>query len=82
MDPENGEISIAEEPDFEKVRSHVLYLEAVDQGQEPKIAYCILNVNVLDENDEEPEVQLTPLNAEAGSNSSVIYLKEDFEVGG
>ena len=49
---------------------------------EPIVAYCILNVNVLDENDEEPEVQLTPLNAEPGSNSSMIYLKEDFEVGG
>ena len=77
-----GAITIAEQPDFEKVRSHVLYLEAVDQGAEPKIAYCILNVNVLDENDEEPEVQLTPLNAEPGSNSTVLFLKEDFEVGG
>ncbi|CAG5082164.1 Oidioi.mRNA.OKI2018_I69.PAR.g10047.t1.cds [Oikopleura dioica] len=82
LNPQTAEITILESPDFENVQSHHLYLEAVDNGQEPKVAYCILNVNVLDENDEEPEVQVTPLNAEAGSNSSVIFLKEDFEVGG
>ncbi|XP_062986137.1 protocadherin gamma-B1-like isoform X1 [Elgaria multicarinata webbii] len=57
LDPESGVISIREPLDFEESRSYMMLVEAKDGGG--LLAHCKVEIDVLDENDNAPEVLLT-----------------------
>uniref|UniRef100_G1KXI0 Cadherin domain-containing protein n=1 Tax=Anolis carolinensis TaxID=28377 RepID=G1KXI0_ANOCA len=57
LDPESGIISIREPLDFEESTSYMMLVEAKDGGG--LLAHCKVEVDVLDENDNDPEISLT-----------------------
>ncbi|KAM9373552.1 protocadherin beta-16-like [Phaethornis superciliosus] len=61
LNPETGEIRVAGNLDFEEVKSHKLVVTATDGGG--LSAHCKVQVEVLDENDNAPEITLTSVSA-------------------
>ncbi|XP_056132824.1 protocadherin alpha-3-like [Lampris incognitus] len=61
IDPETGVISIKGRIDFEDRRVFEIRAEARDKGQPPLTAHCKVLVEVLDLNDNAPEITVTSL---------------------
>ncbi|CAM5160476.1 unnamed protein product, partial [Natator depressus] len=59
LDPETGEITVKEPLDFEETRDYTLVVEAKDGGG--LVTHCKAEIEVLDENDNAPEVTLASL---------------------
>jgi len=59
VDPRTGEISVTGVIDYEKARMHEIYVQAKDKGPSAVAVHCKVLVNVLDTNDNTPEVILT-----------------------
>ncbi|CAM4602013.1 unnamed protein product [Caretta caretta] len=59
LDPETGEITLKEPLDFEETRDYTLVVEAKDGGG--LVTHCKVEIEVLDENDNAPEVTLASL---------------------
>ncbi|XP_074987515.1 protocadherin gamma-B5 isoform X22 [Caretta caretta] len=59
LDPETGEITLKEPLDFEETRDYTLVVEAKDGGG--LVTHCEVKFEVLDENDNAPEVTLASL---------------------
>lgn len=59
VDPHTGEIKVKGVIDYEKARMHEIYVQAKDKGPSPVAVHCKILVNVLDKNDNVPEVILT-----------------------
>ncbi|XP_055082382.1 protocadherin-10-like isoform X3 [Periophthalmus magnuspinnatus] len=59
VDPHTGEIKVKGVIDYEKARMHEIYVQAKDKGPSPVAVHCKVLVNVLDKNDNVPEVILT-----------------------
>ncbi|CAM5133741.1 unnamed protein product [Eretmochelys imbricata] len=59
LDPETGEITLKEPLDFEETRDYTLVVEAKDGGG--LVTHCKVEIKVLDENDNAPEVTLASL---------------------
>ncbi|XP_073212243.1 protocadherin gamma-B5-like isoform X28 [Lepidochelys kempii] len=59
LDPETGEITVKEPLDFEETRDYTLVVEAKDGGG--LVTHCKVEIEVLDENDNAPEVTLASL---------------------
>ncbi|XP_042319265.1 protocadherin gamma-B1-like isoform X13 [Sceloporus undulatus] len=57
LDPESGIISVSEALDFEESTSYMMLVEAKDGGG--LLAHCKVEIDVLDENDNAPEILLT-----------------------
>uniref|UniRef100_A0A8D0E043 Cadherin domain-containing protein n=1 Tax=Salvator merianae TaxID=96440 RepID=A0A8D0E043_SALMN len=57
LDPESGVISTREALDYEDSRSYIMLIEAKDGGG--LLAHSKVEINILDENDNTPEVLLT-----------------------
>ncbi|XP_061442292.1 protocadherin gamma-B2-like isoform X21 [Rhineura floridana] len=80
LDPESGAISIRETLDFEQSRSYMMLVEAKDGGG--LLAHCKVEIDVLDENDNAPEVLLTsvfspiPEDSVPGTVIAVINVKD------
>ncbi|XP_020654862.3 protocadherin gamma-B1-like isoform X1 [Pogona vitticeps] len=76
LDPEDGVISIREALDFEESRSYMMLVEAKDGGG--LLAHCKVEVDVLDENDNAPEILLTsvfsPVPEDAPSGSVIALI--------
>ncbi|KAM8847879.1 protocadherin alpha-13-like [Synchiropus picturatus] len=72
LNPETGEISLKGSLDFEETPAYELRVQAMDQAQNPRSTHTKLLVEVLDENDNAPEISVTSL---------MTPVKEDAELG-
>ncbi|XP_010724895.1 protocadherin alpha-5-like, partial [Meleagris gallopavo] len=61
INPRTGEIRLTGTLDFEDVRQHELQIEARDKGTLPLSGHCSVILEVLDVNDNAPEVWVTSL---------------------
>ncbi|XP_030648036.1 protocadherin beta-16 [Chanos chanos] len=59
VDPRTGEIKVKGQVDYEKARMHEIYVQAMDKGPSAVAVHCKVLVNILDVNDNLPEVILT-----------------------
>ncbi|NXG05486.1 PCDA3 protein, partial [Sakesphorus luctuosus] len=69
--PKTGEIRLKGVLDFEDVRLHELQIEARDQGTPPLSGHCSVELEVLDVNDNAPEVWVTSLSVPVPEDASV-----------
>ncbi|XP_062341329.1 protocadherin alpha-2-like [Osmerus eperlanus] len=82
IDPHSGEISVIGELDYEVNVGIELRVQAADQGQYPKTNHCKVLVEVLDLNDNAPQISTTSLmstvkeNAESGTGIALIMLSD------
>ncbi|OXB77378.1 UNVERIFIED_CONTAM: hypothetical protein H355_012085 [Colinus virginianus] len=77
VNAENGTVTLREELDFEDTRGYTVLVEARDGGG--LVAHCEVELEVLDVNDNAPEVTLTsvssPVPEDAPSGTVVALLK-------
>ncbi|XP_068273250.1 protocadherin alpha-3-like [Nyctibius grandis] len=71
LKPKTGEIHLAGALDFEEVRSYEIEIEATDKGTPPLSGHCKVVVEVLDVNDNAPEVWVTSLSVPVAEDASV-----------
>ncbi|XP_014863733.1 PREDICTED: protocadherin gamma-C3-like [Poecilia mexicana] len=58
---ETGEITLKGNLDYEETRAYEIRVQAKDQGASPRSAYAKLLINVIDVNDNAPEISVTSL---------------------
>ncbi|XP_030315244.1 protocadherin alpha-3-like [Calypte anna] len=71
LNPKTGEIRLTGGLDFEDVRSYEIQVEATDKGTPPLSGHCKVVVEVLDVNDNAPEVRVTSLSVPVSEDASV-----------
>ncbi|XP_061209983.1 protocadherin alpha-3-like isoform X12 [Neopsephotus bourkii] len=71
IDPKTGEIRLTGALDFEDVRLHELQIEARDKGFPPLSGHCSVELEVLDVNDNSPEVWVTSLSLPVPEDAAV-----------
>ncbi|XP_005534042.1 PREDICTED: protocadherin alpha-2 [Pseudopodoces humilis] len=71
IDTKTGEIRLMGTLDFENVRLHELQIEATDKGTPPLSGHCSVELEVLDVNDNAPEVWVTSLSVPVSEDASV-----------
>ncbi|XP_058278514.1 LOW QUALITY PROTEIN: protocadherin alpha-2-like [Hirundo rustica] len=71
IDKNSGEVRTDGELDFEVVQSYDLEIEARDQGTPPLSGHCSVELEVLDVNDNAPEVWVTSLSVPVSEDASV-----------
>ncbi|KAL8194347.1 UNVERIFIED_CONTAM: hypothetical protein K2H54_015922 [Gekko kuhli] len=71
IDINTGEIKVKEEIDFENTSLFELQVEASDQGPYPLVGHCKVLIQVLDVNDNIPELSVTSLSIPVPEDSSV-----------
>ncbi|XP_032929372.1 protocadherin alpha-2-like [Catharus ustulatus] len=71
IDEKSGEIRTAGELDFEDLQSYDLEIEARDKGIPPLSGHCSVELEVLDVNDNAPEVWVTSLSVPVPEDASV-----------
>ncbi|XP_072791385.1 protocadherin alpha-2 isoform X5 [Taeniopygia guttata] len=71
IDSKTGEIRLKGTLDFEDVRLHELQIEATDKGTPPLSGHCSVELEVLDVNDNAPEVWVTSLSVPVSEDASV-----------
>ncbi|XP_066128829.1 protocadherin alpha-10 isoform X7 [Saccopteryx bilineata] len=72
IDSDNGEIKVNGKIDFEETKLWKLQIEAEDKGNPPMFAHCTILVEVLDINDNAPELRVT---------SPLLSIHEDAPMG-
>ncbi|XP_014384477.1 PREDICTED: protocadherin alpha-13 [Myotis brandtii] len=72
INPNSGEIRTKGKLDFEEEKFYEISVEAVDQGNIPMAGHCTILVEILDINDNAPEVAITSLS---------LPVPEDAQVG-
>uniref|UniRef100_A0A8C3QZA6 Cadherin domain-containing protein n=1 Tax=Cyanoderma ruficeps TaxID=181631 RepID=A0A8C3QZA6_9PASS len=71
VNPETGEIHLTAALDFEEVNVFNFRIEARDQGWAPLSSHCKVVLEVLDVNDNAPEVRVTSLSVPVPEDASV-----------
>ncbi|XP_066053682.1 protocadherin alpha-6-like [Chamaea fasciata] len=71
VDKNTGELRTNGELDFEEVQSYDLEIEARDKGTPPLSGHCSVEVEVVDVNDNAPEVRVTSLSVPVSEDASV-----------
>uniref|UniRef100_A0A8C3XEA5 Protocadherin gamma-C3 n=1 Tax=Cyanoderma ruficeps TaxID=181631 RepID=A0A8C3XEA5_9PASS len=61
VDPHSGEVRVNGTLDYEEASSYEIYVQATDQGPVSMAGHCKVLVNIVDANDNAPEVELTSL---------------------
>uniref|UniRef100_A0A2R8ZZA5 Protocadherin alpha 5 n=1 Tax=Pan paniscus TaxID=9597 RepID=A0A2R8ZZA5_PANPA len=82
MDPLSGAITVIGHMDFEESRAHKIPVEAVDKGFPPLAGHCTVLVEVVDVNDNAPQLTLTSLSLPIPEDSqpgTVITLISVFD---
>ncbi|XP_057706853.1 protocadherin gamma-A11-like isoform X47 [Corythoichthys intestinalis] len=72
-----GEIKVEGQIDFEKADVYKVDVKATDKGQPPMSTDCMVIIKILDENDNQPEIEVTSLTkmiAEDSKLGTVISL--------
>ncbi|XP_012860173.1 protocadherin gamma-C3 [Echinops telfairi] len=59
LDPVTGLLTIKGQLDFEDTKLHEIYIQAKDKGANPEGAHCKVLVEVMDVNDNAPEITVT-----------------------
>ncbi|XP_028314655.1 protocadherin alpha-2-like [Gouania willdenowi] len=72
LNSETGEISVKGELDYEETPAYDVRVQAMDQGPVPRSARAKLLIEIIDVNDNKPEISVTSL---------MTPVKEDAEVG-
>uniref|UniRef100_A0ACB8EBD8 Uncharacterized protein n=1 Tax=Sphaerodactylus townsendi TaxID=933632 RepID=A0ACB8EBD8_9SAUR len=70
LDPKTGQIRLNGELDFESITSAEIGIEATDKGLPPIKGHCKVLIEVLDVNDNAPEVTVSSLSVPVPENSS------------
>ncbi|XP_075458098.1 protocadherin alpha-6-like isoform X6 [Ascaphus truei] len=70
IDENTGIIRVEGDVDFEKSNLYEIQVDAVDKGQYPMAGHCKVLVNILDMNDNPPELTVTSLNVPVPEDSS------------
>ncbi|XP_057206163.1 protocadherin beta-17-like [Triplophysa rosa] len=70
IDPVTGEITIKGPLDYETTAAVEIRVQAEDKGQNPRASHCKVLVEIIDVNDEVPEISLTSLLNELREDSS------------
>ncbi|KAL6474014.1 hypothetical protein MHYP_G00175750 [Metynnis hypsauchen] len=82
IDPKTGAITVKGEVDFEKNNAFEIRAQASDKGQPPLAAHCKVLVEVLDLNDNAPEMTVTSLlqtvreDAKAGTAIALVSVTD------
>ncbi|XP_016161151.1 PREDICTED: protocadherin alpha-8-like [Ficedula albicollis] len=71
IDAKTGEIRLTGSLDFEDIRLHELQIEATDKGTPSLSGHCSVELEVLDVNDNAPEVWVTSLSVPVSEDASV-----------
>ncbi|XP_065131001.1 protocadherin alpha-8-like isoform X11 [Paramisgurnus dabryanus] len=71
IDPNSGAITVKGNIDFEKHNAFEIRAQASDKGQPPMSAHCKVLVEVLDINDNEPEISVTTLLSKVKEDASI-----------
>ncbi|KAM3664884.1 protocadherin alpha-2-like isoform 2-T2 [Ammospiza maritima maritima] len=71
IDTKTGEIRLKGTLDFEDVRLHELQIEATDKGTPPLSGHCSVELEVVDVNDNAPEVWVTSLSVPVPEDASL-----------
>ncbi|XP_067112860.1 protocadherin alpha-11-like [Osmerus mordax] len=86
IDPHSGEISVIGDLDYEVNVGIELRVQAADQGQYPKTTHCKVLVEVLDLNDNAPQISTTSLlstvREDSESNTAVALIRLSDKDGG
>ncbi|NXD46501.1 PCDC2 protein, partial [Copsychus sechellarum] len=61
VDPHSGEVRVNGTLDYEEASSYEIFVQATDQGPVSMAGHCKVLVNIVDANDNAPEVELTSL---------------------
>nr|XP_035979524.1 protocadherin alpha-10 isoform X4 [Halichoerus grypus] len=72
MNEKTGEIRVNDAIDFEDSNTYEIHVDVTDKGNPPMVGHCTVLVEVLDENDNSPEVVITSL---------ALPVREDAQVG-
>lgn len=70
VDSRTGEIKVKGLIDYEKARMHEIYVQAKDKGPSAVAVHCKVLVNILDVNDNIPEVILTSVSTPVQEDAS------------
>nr|XP_060630158.1 protocadherin alpha-5-like isoform X5 [Anolis sagrei ordinatus] len=69
LDPNNGQIRLTAEIDFESMRVGEIRIEATDKGTLPMKGHCKVLIEVLDVNDNAPEISVSSLSVPVPEDS-------------
>ncbi|XP_066198909.1 protocadherin alpha-10 isoform X2 [Saccopteryx leptura] len=72
MNERTGEIRVNDTIDFEDNNTYKIHVDVTDKGNPPMVGHCTVLVEILDENDNSPEVVVTSLS---------LPVREDAQVG-
>ncbi|XP_051019281.1 protocadherin alpha-9 isoform X2 [Acomys russatus] len=72
INEKTGEIKVNGAIDFEESNNYEIHVDAADKGHPPMVAHCTVLVEILDENDNAPDIVLTSLS---------LPVKEDAPLG-
>ncbi|XP_029797047.1 protocadherin alpha-10-like [Suricata suricatta] len=72
MNEKTGEIRVNDAIDFEESNTYEIHVDVTDKGNLPMVGHCTVLVEILDENDNSPEVVITSL---------ALPVREDAQVG-
>ncbi|XP_014845598.1 PREDICTED: protocadherin-8-like [Poecilia mexicana] len=73
IDPYSGDVTLKALVDFEKKNSYELRIRASDQGESSVPSTCTVVIEVVDVNDNAPEISIKPMTS---SSDSVAYITE------
>ena len=71
-----GAIRVGRKIDFENDREHILYVQAADDGVNPRKAYCTVIVEIIDTNDNPPSIDVY-----WESEEENLKISEDIQIG-
>ncbi|XP_045685029.1 protocadherin alpha-C2 isoform X7 [Phyllostomus hastatus] len=78
IDASTGEVRVSGALDYEEASSYQIYVQATDRGPVPMVGHCKVLVDIVDVNDNAPEVVLTdlysPVPEDAALNTVVALL--------
>ncbi|XP_058141831.1 protocadherin alpha-10-like [Dasypus novemcinctus] len=61
IDPTSGELKVSGKIDFEETKLYKIQIEALDKGNPPMFGHCTVVIEILDINDNAPELVITSL---------------------
>ncbi|XP_072001845.1 protocadherin alpha-8-like isoform X2 [Engystomops pustulosus] len=71
LDKISGEIKVVGEVDYEQTNHYEIRIDAFDRGQNPMAGHCKVLVNIIDVNDNPPEMTVTSLSLPVPEDSTL-----------